>query len=539
MSRQRKWALTVIGFVAVSVALLAVTFAVGNKPQLGLDLRGGLSTTLQPLNPHVSSDAIKQAKQIIDSRVNALGVAEPDITVQGKTVVVQLPGVKDPDRAKAVIGRTAKMEFRPLLAPEWQAPVNPKKASSSSSSSTSTTSSSSSTTTTQPSAASPAVKQAKTYGNPEVPDVVQSCLATKPAQVANPLKPGEVILPGKLDPGKKVATCYWMGPVGFKGEALSGAQAQLQQNGQWVVGVNVKNSKQGQANSLMNACYSAQTQRCPATGAAQSGGAGGRMAIVLDGQVLSSPTVDSADLASQANGFIIEGQFTHDSASQLALELRYGSLPVTFKEATFQKVSATLGKDSLHAGLIAGAVGLLLVAIYILAFYRLLGLIALGSLATATALLWAIISYAGVQYQLALTLSGITGIIVSIGVAVDSNVVCYEHLREDIGKGRTLRQTVDRSWKDAWRVIVSADLVSIIGAALLYWLTVGSVRGFAFYLGLSTLLDLVAAWFFMRPLVLLIGHAPRFQDRLGLLGIGPRRRDRRRTAALPEGARAR
>jgi preprotein translocase subunit SecD len=245
--------------------------------------------------------------------------------------------------------------------------------------------------------------------------------------------------------------------------------------------------------------------------------------MVLDGKVISAPTVNSLDLPKNPQGFVITGNFNHKTASELALQLRYGALPVEFQPATLETVSATLGSSSLHAGIVAGIVGLAAVALYMLLFYRLLGLVAILSLATSTGLLWTIISYLGAHNGLALTLAGITGIIVSIGVAVDSNVVFYEHLREDMTKGRTLRSTVNHSFDTAWRTIVSADFVSLIGAVILYLLTVGSVRGFAFYLGLSTLIDLIASWFFMRPLVFWLASMDRFNERPGLLGVKPHR----------------
>ena len=223
------------------------------------------------------------------------------------------------------------------------------------------------------------------------------------------------------------------------------------------------------------------------------------MAVVLDSTIINTAGVQARDLGS--SGFRIS-PFTHRESSDLALNLRYGALPVDFKPATVERVSATLGTSSLHAGLVAGIVGLALVALYVLIFYRILGLVAILSLATGSAVLWTVISYLGVHSGLALTLSGITGIIVSIGVAVDSNVVFYEHLREDIAKGRTFRATVNSSFDAAWHTIVIADVVSLLGAAILYFFTLGSVRGFAFYLGLSTILDLAASWFFMRPVVM-------------------------------------
>lgn len=633
MRRRREWT-TLILFCLMVVGLLGYTFAVGNKPALGLDLKGGISATLQPLNPKVSTDSVKQAKQIIANRVNGLGVSEPEISQQGRTIVVDLPGVKDPEKAKTVIGRTAKMEFRPNLNQGWQAPnpTNPEVAKQLHSTSTTvpgatpttaaggppttvapaapgstaapattavapsssgvggqgrsfhgatatsapaqappttaapttpttapapaTTAPAPATTAAPPATAaptpatpgapdqatqcpaesdappttapSPLLCAAASSGNEEVLPAAEACLATVPQSAQ--ATADDQILPGTIDLKSKTVTCYLLGPVGLEGEALSGSQPQLDSStGQWVVGVGVKTKFESKADDFMNACYNGNTDPkagaiCPAVGADSTTGASrGAMAIILDGQVLSSPTVNQLNLASNANGFVIQGNFTSKSASELSLQLRYGALPVTFKEATFEKVSATLGANSLHAGLVAGLVGLALVALYMIAFYRLLGLVAIASLFAASGLLWVVIAYLGVHGGLALTLAGITGIIVSVGVAVDSNVVCFEHLREDTNKGRTLRSTADRSFKDAWRVIVSADLVSLIGAALLYWFTVGSVRGFAFYLGLSTILDLVASWFLMRPAVMLLARSDYFQTRPKLLGVIHRR----------------
>lgn len=577
-------------FTVIVVGLLGYTFAVGNKPLLGLDLKGGISATLQPRDPKVPSSSVEQAKQIIRNRIDALGVAEPDIVRQGKTVVVSLPGVKDPARAKEVIGRTAKMEFRAVMRQEWQI-VNPLNASAVKQSKQKKPATPSSTpqpspttpstagqpgattptpapgggqgrsvtfgaqtppttppggngqsppTTTAPtpptsapapstsSPASAALKAAQGYGNPEVPRLVDACLKSPTTPPDLQVGKGEVVLPDQVTKKEPVISCYLLGPVDLQGKALSKSEPQLDpQSGQWNVGVSVKGSYEGKANKFMNACYEGNSDPakgpvCPVTGQGDTGPRG-RMAIVLDGQVLSAPTVDAINLASNTNGFQIQGNFTQSSAKELSLQLRYGALPVVFKEATFQKVSATLGANSLHAGLVSGLIGLALVAIYMIVFYRLLGLVAIASLAAASGLLWVVIAYLGAHNGLALTLAGITGIIVSVGVAVDSNVVCFEHFREDVDKGRSLRSTADRSWKDAWRVIVSADVVSLIGAAILYYFTVGSVRGFAFYLGLSTILDLVASWFLMRPAVMLLARSSYFQTRPRMLGITHRR----------------
>jgi preprotein translocase subunit SecD len=188
-----------------------------------------------------------------------------------------------------------------------------------------------------------------------------------------------------------------------------------------------------------------------------------------------------------------------------------------------QSVSASLGRDALDAGILAAIIGLILVFVYMVAYYRLLGFIAMCSLLVAGALLWTVVAWLGESQGLALTLAGVTGIILSIGVAVDSNVVFYEHLKEDYYRGRSLRSTVDGSFASAFSTILKADIASLIGAAILYFLTVGPVRGFALFLGLSTVLDLVASYFFMRPLTLMLVRLPSLQDRPAWFGM-PRQR---------------
>jgi preprotein translocase subunit SecD len=188
-------------------------------------------------------------------------------------------------------------------------------------------------------------------------------------------------------------------------------------------------------------------------------------------------------------------------------------------------VSATLGEDAKNAGILAGIIGLGLVSIYMILYYRLLGLVALASLALSFMLLWATISYLGANNGLALTLSGVTGIIVSIGVSLDSNIVYFEHMKEDIRNGRTPRSAAERSFAGAFSTVVKADVASLIGAGALYFLTVGSVKGFALYLGLATILDLLATYFFLGPIVQLISRHPSFTDHSSWYGLpGTRRR---------------
>jgi preprotein translocase subunit SecD len=235
---------------------------------------------------------------------------------------------------------------------------------------------------------------------------------------------------------------------------------------------------------------------------------------VLDGVVESAPTINARTFGGTAviSGNSANGGFTQRQANDLALVLRYGSLPVKLDRQTVQTVSATLGKDSLRAGLLAGAIGLVLVLLYMILYYRALGLVVVLGLSVSGSLLYSIVTYLGHSNGLALSLAGVTGIIVSIGVTVDSYIVYFERLKDEIRAGRSVRSSVDRGFNRAWRTIVSADAVSFIGAALLWLLTVDQVRGFAFFLGLSTLLDLLVAYTFTRPMVILLGRSRTFTE---------------------------
>jgi len=230
-----------------------------------------------------------------------------------------------------------------------------------------------------------------------------------------------------------------------------------------------------------------------------------QVAIVLDGEVQSAPAFRTSSFSGDVE---ITGSFSPSEAEDLATIVNYGALPVQLKELTVQNVSPTLGQDQLDAGIAAGLIGLLLVALYMLFFYRLLGAVVIAGLLMTGALVYALISYLGSTIGLTLTLAGVTGLIVSVGVTVDSYVVYFERLKDEVRSGRSVRSSVDRGFKRSFRTIVAADLVSLIGAAVLYFLAIGSVRGFAFFLGISTILDLFLSYFFMHPLVSLMARRP-------------------------------
>ncbi len=561
---------SLIAFVGITVALLVGVLAAGWAPLLGLDLQGGISVVLKPApgtDPEGLDARLDQAMGIIRNRVDAIGVAEPDITRQGQTIVVQLPGVKDQERALELVGTTAELRFRPVLAAVPAASLETTTtvagdgtATTVAGESTATTAVGDTTTapsttpattapsTTAPSTTAPSTTEAgmDSVGGPLAPGEYAGG-ASESAQAATttaaptttaadgatvttaattdttaPVDPTaitaraddqadkEVVLPSfETVDGKRTETFrYLLGPTLVSGNALSDASAQLTQNGQWLVAITFKDGDEniGAWRSAASACV-AKTTTCPT----------GQLAVALDGEVLSAPTVQS-DFAG-VNSATITGTFTEREAKDLATALQYGSLPIELERQQSQEVSATVGNDALRAGVIAGIIGLVIVALYLLLYYKILGAVAIAALVMSFGLLWAVISWLGETQGLALTLAGVVGIIVSIGVSVDSNVVYFENIKDDMRSGRTLRSSAERSFRTSLSTILKADSVSLIGAGLLYWLTVGPVRGFAFYLGLSTLLDLVATWFFMRPAVRFLAQTNLASSRPDLFGI--------------------
>jgi preprotein translocase subunit SecD len=462
---RRSLTVSLVAVVVIALGALTATLLSGNTPQLGLDLQGGASVVLQP-HTKVDSGVLDQAIEIIRNRVDALGVAEPEITRQGSSIIVSLPGVKNKDRALQVVGQTAQLLFRPVVQqlPAESAP-------------TSSTSSTTSTTLEGAAAAPP------------------TTVPVDPSKTTPPEEDDEtkrVILPEK-DASGRVTTRYLLEPAPVKGQALSSASASVQPNtGVW----EVQFSLTGDGTKAWNDM-------------ATKVGVGNQIAIDLDGVVRSAPRLDSTDF--QGKG-VISGNFTQAEAKDLALVLKYGSLPVQLDRQTVQTVSASLGRDSLRAGLAAGAVGLALVGIYMLLYYRALGIVVWLGLSLTAAIMYSLVTFLGSTSGLALSLAGATGIIVSVGVTVDSYVVYFERLKDEIRSGKTIRSSVDRGFSRAYRTILAADAASIIGAVVLYVLSVGSVRGFAFFLGLSTLLDIITAYFFTRPMVVLLGRSRFFTE---------------------------
>ena len=506
-----------IGFGSLAGVLVA-----GWAPVLGVQLQGGVEVLLRPTAP-ADDEQLDRAIEIIRSRVDALGVAEPDITRQGEQVVVQLPGVKDKQRAVDLVGQTAELRFRPVLltfnpfdevdfrsavefADAYNGAVVEAPGDAASDSETDVDPGSDGEAAGDSLGDSPADQAGGPPETIEPPEIIEPEAAEPTAdepveieveeqltftQAEDDIAERAVVLPGRGEP-----VGYVLGPAELTGEAVAEAAATF--NNEWVVNVDLTDEGAVGFDEIAARYF------------------GQQVAIVLDGVVESAPVIRATEFGGTA---VISGAFGEEGARDLAVALRFGALPVEFEQDDVRTVSATLGEGTLRAGVIAGIVGLILVGLYMLVYYRLLGIVAVASLAISGSILWSLISWLGESRGLALTLAGTTGIIVSIGVQVDSNIVYYERIKEEVRRGRAVRSAADASFKGAFSTIVWADLASLIGAGVLYQLTSGTVRGFALYLGLATLIDLAVSYFFMRPLVVfiarrLVNEQPR---RLGVL----------------------
>ena len=537
---RRKLLFTLIATVFVSMAAMAGNLIAGNKPSLGLDLQGGASVTLEPKGDY-DTVALDVAVEIIRARVDSIGVAEPEIIRQGSTVVINLPGVKDQQRALDIVGRTGEVLLRPVLQSGFKntdattttiagQTTLPAATSSTVAGATTTIAGA---TTSQPASSgglgstrrpmsaatttTPTTSPAKTAPSTTTAVVDAGATTTTVAIAVSPSVPQQDISMTN-EPTKQAVLegrdgrVYFAGPSQADGQVFANDAAAQINNGSWVVAVGLRDGASGEDkwNALAAQCFQ-KAATCPT----------GQIAIVLDGVVISAPVVQTANF----NGSVqISGEFKEAESKDLAKILEFGAVPVRFDSPTAQTVSATLGKDSLNAALISGLVGVLLVLLFLFFYYRRLAIVVVGGLAISGMLQWSAISWLSQRNGLALSLSGITGIIVSIGVTVDSYVVFFEKLKDDVLGGKTLKNSASRSFDAAWRTIVAADTVSLIGAVVLWFLTVGSVRGFAFFLGLSTFCDIIVAYFFTRPTVILMARS-KWMNGANMFGVHARRKD--------------
>lgn len=540
---RRRLVVSLVGIVLFSAGVLVANLVAGNRPSLGLDLQGGASVTLEPQGDY-DADSLSVAVEIIRQRVDSIGVAEPEIIRQGDTVVINLPGVKDQKRALDIVGRTGEVLMRPVL----QSGMPNNDATSTTVAGATTTSVAAETTTSLIATTVPAPGSGlRASGAPST--TVADATTTVPADATTttvgvestttsvglesttalaagaptttllPVSPTTVPTPdiSLTNERDKIALLngrdglvYYAGPATADGRVFKNDAAAEISNGGWAVTVGLKDGAEGEGawNALANECF-AKSQNCPT----------GQIAIVLDGEVISAPVVQTNNFSGSVQ---ITGEFSEREARDLAKILEFGAVPVRFSAPTAQTVSATLGQDSLDAALWSGLLGVALVLLFLVFYYRRLAFVVVGGLAVSGMLQWSAISWLSQRNGLALSLAGVTGIIVSIGVTVDSYVVFFEKLKDDVLAGRTLRNSATRSFQSAWKTILAADTVSLLGALVLWLLTVGSVRGFAFFLGLSTLCDMIIAYFFTRPTVILLARS-KFMNKGKVFGVSARR----------------
>ncbi len=539
--------------IIIGLGVWALWPGTSHVPRLGLDLQGGTQVILVPNQAEgagdITDEQLQQTVEIIRQRVNGFGVAEADVAIQGSgndaAIVVSVPGVNQREIAEQ-LSQTALLDFRPVSTivdpaiidttaaqPEDAANNNNNKKKKKNNNNGASGESSFAETTPSPAAdaASPAADSPSPDSSPTQDANTQDAnTLVPPVEGDNANDPAleDALLnldctdPGSRQGGKPdnpekwIVTCdregtakYLLEPAFIKGTSITNATAELAQGGAggWVVNLEFDSEGAQALSEISNRLVSLPSPQ-------------NQFGIVLDGLVVSSPFFQQPINDGRAQ---ISGQFTADEAKNLAQVLKFGALPLTLDIASVETVTPTLGADYLKVGLIAGALGLGLVVVYLLFYYRALGMVAVVSLVIAAFITYFVFVILGRQVGLALTLAGVAGAIVAIGITADSFVVYFERIRDEIREGRSLRAACDAGWARARSTILAADFVSFLAAVILYYLSVGAVRGFAFVLGLTTLIDVMVAFIFTRPMVSVLARSAWFTSGHPLTGLDPKR----------------
>ncbi|MET8506777.1 protein translocase subunit SecD [Streptomyces sp. NPDC004787] len=558
----------------ILIAMVALTggmFWSGHTtPRLGIDLAGGTSITLKAKAEPGQESAVNETNMntavgIIERRVNGLGVSEAEVQTQGReNIIVNIPKGTNEKQAREQVGTTAQLYFRQVLAVAAAEQPAPNPSATPSGSATpsakpsgatadqgkdkkSATPSASASTqgravsealkapSPTPTASSSASPKASTPPAPTpTADAATAALQQKFAAL-NCLDPKQRSAAGDgVKPTEPTVACgknsigqwekYILGPAEVDGKDVDDAQGVFdQQRGMWIVTMDFT----GEGSKKFQKITSKLSQQTEPLN---------QFAIVLDGEVVSAPSVRQTLSASAE----ISGSFNQQSAQDLGNILSYGALPLTFETQSVDTVTAALGGEQLEAGLIAGAIGLGLVVLYLVVYYRGLSLIAIASLGVSALLTYVIMALLGPAIGFALNLPAVCGAIVAIGITADSFIVYFERIRDEIREGRTLRPAVERAWPRARRTILVSDFVSFLAAAVLFIVTVGKVQGFAFTLGLTTLLDIVVVFLFTKPVMTLLARTKFFGNGHKMSGLDPKslgakpplRRTRRTTAPV-------
>ena len=530
--------------LAVLVAGLITLMAVSGTwtPKLGLDLRGGTTITLTAKNTSgtgaVDPNSLQLAKTIIQSRVDSLGVGESEVTTSGDNqIVVTVPNVQQ-DELVRLVGQTAVLRFRAVQAAEQVQPPEPAPSATAEPSQGATAQPSgeptggASESAKAPSSAPSAPQAGNNLPMPALPTAPplpldKACAAadgkgippdkaldwqpTEACQAAFAeftceTKVTEVADQGLFACNQEKNEKYLLGPTLIEGNQLTSAVAGIPQNNvNWVV--NLEFNPEGAA------AFEKATRQISQQSEPQN-----RFAIVLDGVSISAPSVNEAIAGGRAE---ISGNFTQQSATELANVLKYGALPLAFDVSEVSNVSATLGGEQLRAGIIAGIIGLVLVVGYCFLYYRGLGIVVVASLAIGAVITYACMVLLGSSVGFALNLPGIAGAIVAIGITADSFVIFFERIRDEVREGRSLRTAVETGWRRARQTILIADTVSMLSALVLFVLAIGAVRGFAFTLGLTTLIDVLVVFLFTKPLMTILARTKFFGGGHPLSGLDP------------------
>ncbi|GCE75161.1 protein translocase subunit SecD [Cellulomonas biazotea] len=554
-TRRHRPARTLLWLGLLIVALFGTLFAGTQNstatwtPNLALDLEGGTQIILRPVaedTGDITSETISQAIQVIRQRVDSSGVAEAEITSQGSNnIVVALPGTPSEETLE-LVRTSAQMEFRPVLVAGAPTPVGDGAAAPEPTATAQATEGVDDTATdgaaadeaateeTAPDAA--AAPEPTPSASAPASDTPTKAAPDSPSDAAYYITPAVQAQFDALDctdpvnqtggapgdPEKAFVTCdpdgttkYILGPVEIEGQEISSANAGLRQTssgaftGERVVNLEFTSKGTDQ--------FTAVTTRLQGLSEPQN-----RFAVVLDGLVISAPGLDPGTIISNGKAEI-SGDFTQESSITLANQLNFGSLPLSFTVQSEEQISATLGSEQLEKGLIAGLIGLVLVVIYSMFQYRALGLLTVASLVVAAVITYGVITLLSWTQGYRLSLPGVAGLIVAIGITADSFIVYFERIRDELREGRTLQQAVERGWERARRTILASDAVNFIAAVVLYVLAVGGVRGFAFTLGLTTLIDVVVVFLFTHPMMSIIARTKFFGGGHPLSGLDPHR----------------
>ena len=509
-------------------------------PKLGLDLEGGTQIILEPrtdAGQTVSAEQLNQARDIIVQRVDAGGVSGAEVTTQGdRNIVVSIPEIPTQE-VRDAISKSSQLQFRPVLAVASGVPVPEPSASPSG---TASPSPSSSATPTVASSASPtsnsAVPEALTAPTPSPsPSPSPTASGASPtdatdlawitpelqAQFDELVCTDPAALDGIIDdPTKPLVTCddsgtakYILGPVVVAGDKISDATSGYRTNQQGTVTseVEIALTLDGEGADQ----YADISRKMVNLPEPQN-----QLAATLDSRVIVAPRFNEAILDGRAS---ITGGFTLEEARSLSDQLKFGALPLSFTEQTSIDISPTLGSEQLRYGFIAGLIGLFLVFVYSMFQYRVLGFVTIASILVAGLLTYLAITILGWSHNYRLDMAGVTGLIVAIGFTADSFIVYFERIRDELRDGRSLQAAVETGWNRAKRTILVADGVNFLAALTLYALASSSVRGFAFTLGLTTLIDLFVVFFFTHPVVSLLARRPFFRDGHPWSGLDPRR----------------